>query len=370
MRGTLSIPCAGALATLAIAATACGGEGGTPARPAITPAPTPTKEQVIERVRNAVAQITGKTKYESTKGGTLTIINAEKGLAITNAHVVSGMTQIRANFGKNGTSPAGVVGVDTCSDLALVKIQNVPDGTLSMPFADPASIKPGVPVMTAGYPATSSTGSNAFVTITSGSITAESVRNANLGSARNRPKLMVQTDAAINDGNSGGPLFNEQGQIIGINTYSLTEQDSANFAIHQSVVREALPGLMAGHKGTGLGLTPVRMLPIGSLLRTAYASENVSPRWARLAGRLVRHEGGLLVTHVEPNSPADEAGVKVGMWITKMNGGRVQSLTAACRTEQSLGADGTLKAEGWHLLSGSLASSYTKPFTRRIKDVL
>ena len=368
MRGRLSISCAGAFATLAVAMTACGTDKPAPTRVATTPAPTPSKEEVIERVRNAVAQITGKTEYEGTVSGTLTIINAEKGLAITNAHVVAGMTQIRANFGAKGTSAAVVRAVNSCADLALVEIKDVPEGTLAMPFA-PESMKAGAAVSTAGYSGVSSTGSQAFVTITSGSITAEAVKNANLGSTLNRQKLMVQTDAAINPGNAGGPLFNGQGQIVGINTYSLTTASDTNFAIDQSVVRAALPGLMAGRKGTGLALMPVRSLNIGSLLRTVYASENVSPSWARLAGRLVRQEGGLLVTGVEPNSPADEAGVKPGMWVTKLNGGRVQSLTGACRTEESLGTRDKLKLEGWHLFSGSLAASYTKSFTRRLKDI-
>jgi S1-C subfamily serine protease len=369
MRGNFSIPCAGALATLAVAVTACGGDAGPATRPTVTPAATPTKEQVIDRVRNAVAQITGKSEFGGTQSGTLTIINAEKGLAITNAHVVNEMTQTRANFGTKGTSPVVVLGTNACADLALVKIKNVPEGTLSMPFADPASIKPGAEAMTAGFPPSSPTGSNAFVTITSGSITAEAVRNADLGSALNRQKLMVQTDAAINPGNSGGPLFNNRGQVIGINTYSLTSQDSTYLAIDQSIVREALPDLMAGKKGTGLGLTPVRTLNIGSLLREIYASEGVSARWARAAGGVVRKEGGLLVTHVEPNSPADRANLKVGMWITEMNGVKVQSVTGACRTEESLGPKDALKIDGWHLFSGSLASSYTKALSRRIKNV-
>ena len=370
MGSRLSMSSTAAVATLAIAAVACGGgDGGEAARPTVTPVPTPTKEQVIERVRNAVAQISGKTEYEGKVSGTLTIINAEKGLALTNAHVVGGMTEVKASFGEKGTSPASVVGLDACTDLALVKIDEVPKGTLSMPFADPASIKTGTSIMTAGYSTTESTGANAFATFTNGSITAHSVKNPNLGSASNRPKETIQIDAAINGGNSGGPAFDEQGRIMGIVTYSLNGKESANFAIHQNVVREALPALMEGNKGSGLGLTPVRLLPIGSLLRTAYGSEDVLAGWTRLAHRAVRKEGGLLVTHVEPNSPADEAGVKVGMWVTKMNGNRVKSVTGACRTEASLGADGKLKVEGWHLLNGSLASSFTKSFTRRIKGV-
>jgi putative serine protease PepD len=365
------MPGAAAVATLAIAATACGGgAGGESARPTVTPVPTPTKEQVIERVRNAVAQISGKSEYEGTVSGTLTIINAEKGLAITNAHVVGGgVTALKASFGEKGTSSASVVGRDSCTDLALIKIDEVPKGTLSMPFADPASIKTGTTIMTAGYSTTDSTGANAFATFTNGSITAHSVKNPNLGSASNRPKETIQIDAAINPGNSGGPAFDSQGRIMGIVTYSLNGKESANFAIHQNVVREALPALMEGNKGSGLGLTPVRLLPIGSLLRSAYSSDGVLTSWTRLAQRAVRKEGGLLVTHVEPNSPADEAGVKVGMWITKLNGNRVNSVTGACRTEASLGADGKLKLEGWHLLNGSLESSFTKSFTRRLKGV-
>ncbi len=367
MRGHFSIPLAGALAALTVAVTACGSEQTPAPTAAAKPAPTPSAEQVIARVRNAVAQITGKSEFGGTQSGTLTIIDAHKGLAITNAHVVYGMTQIRANFGAKGTSPVVVRGVNACLDLALVSITNVPAGTLSMPFADSASIKTGTEVRTAGYPESSSSGSNAFVTITSGTVTAESVKNAPLGPNLNRLRLAIQTDAAINPGNSGGPLFNARGQLLGINAISLTSQDSTYLAIHESVVRDALPGLMAGGKGSGAGFMSVRTLPIGALLRDIYADEDVLKRWTRSADRWVKDEGGLLVTHVEPNSPADVAGLKVGMWVTKINGVKVFSVTGSCRTEDSLGAGDKLKLEGWHLLDGSLESSYTKPFTRRIK---
>jgi S1-C subfamily serine protease len=365
MRGKACIPAtAAAIAALAVGVTACGG-GEVAVAPTVAPARTPkplTREEVIARARDSVAQLVGQSELGGKQWGTLTMISPNTG--VTNAHVVAGASQLQANFGAKGKSPAIVVGEDACRDLVFVRVTRPPAGVRAMPFAAPSEIKTGMEVMAAGYPASSGQGSKAFATITTGTVTADALHNVNLGSTIAQQPSMLSHSATINEGNSGGPLFNLEGQLLGINTYSLTSQDATYYTIRVDAVQQALPALQSGEKGFGLSLEPVRTWNIYALLRWAYP--DVNPRWARAAATWVKGDGGMIVTGVAPGSEADRRHMKPGMWIRDMNNVRVQSATGACRTYEGLGKGDTLKLEGYHLVDGSLSSSLENAVTRRL----
>ena len=203
--------------------------------------------------------------------------------------------------------------------------------------------------------------------MTAGTVSDPDLRNVGLGRDFPRAQHVIQTDAAINPGNSGGPLLDGDGQVVGINTYSSTAQENVAYTIASDVVSDTLPGLMEGETGVGMTLMPARSLPIAELMTSIYDGE-VNPQWARgVAAPVVRDTGGAIVLGVRPGSPADNAGLKPGMWVLTLNGTDIKSVTNECDVTDSLAPGDTLKAEGLHLFDGSLKASLEKPFTVRMR---
>lgn len=215
------------------------------------------------------------------------IIITSDGEVITNAHVVENAEEVRVVLGGE-TEPrkATVLAEDPGNDLALVKIDNV-KGLSPATFADPASIAVGDQVVAVGYALDLDGGPS----VTSGIVSALNRTMQNENGALNR---LIQTDAAISSGNSGGPLINMQGQVVGINTAVArsTDTSAANnigFAISVGEVTRMIKVL----RGESSGTTRAQ-----GYLGIALADRN---------------DGGVgaVVSEVESGSPADKAGLKV-----------------------------------------------------------
>ena len=203
--------------------------------------------------------------------------------------------------------PAKLVGRDEASDIAVLKI----DAGKTLPFVklgDSTKTRVGDWVMAIGNPL------GLGGTVTSGIVSAL-YRNVgqggvDTGGAYDR---FIQTDAAINQGNSGGPMFNLNGEVIGINTAILSGQASAanigiGFAIPINIVRQLLPQLREGkvsHGRIGVQITDVR-----SEAAEAFGLEN---------------RDGAVVTTVESGGPADDAGLEPGDVIVDYNGQLIKS---------------------------------------------
>ena len=148
-----------------------------------------------------------------------------KGYIVTNNHVISGAQQIQVTLSNGQMYTAQVVGTDTTTDLAVIKLDNPPSDLKAVEFADSDKLAVGEDVMAIGNPLgyddTATTGIvsalNRPVTVTDDS-GSDIVTNA------------VQIDAAINPGNSGGPTFNAAGQVIGINSSIASTATSSNSA--------------------------------------------------------------------------------------------------------------------------------------------
>ncbi len=163
------------------------------------------------------------------------------GHVITNDHVVSGADQIDITFSTGLIRPATLVGTDPNSDLAVLKVDNMPAGVGPLPLGDMSTLQVGQSVIAIG---------NAFGlegTLTRGVISALG-RVIPAQTVFNIPQA-IQTDAAINPGNSGGPLLNLEGQVIGINDQYETSSGSSSssgvgFAIPVSIVKRVVPSLI------------------------------------------------------------------------------------------------------------------------------
>jgi serine protease Do len=202
--------------------------------------------------------------------------------------------------------PAEVVGQDELTDTALLKLTTLPDRPLSeVKFGDSDQLAPGDWVMAIGNPFSLSN------TVTVGVVSASGREQAL--AAPGRFEALIQTDAAINRGNSGGPLLNVRGEVVGINTMIVSNQTGGNlgigFAVPINTVRDILPSLREGKVVRGRIAVSVERQPMTPELAEDFGLPSAS---------------GVIVSTVA-DGPAKDAGIRVGDVITKFNGEPVRT---------------------------------------------
>ncbi len=237
----------------------------------------------------------------------------KSGYILTNSHVVESADEIRvvlANQGINDEGlPAKVVGRDALTDSALIQLTQMPTEPLTeAKFGDSDQMAAGDWVMAIGNPFLFSN------TVTVGVISAVGRVSPELNPQPMRDVPFIQTDAAINRGNSGGPLLNIRGEVIGINTAIVTGESNVfgeggnigiGFAVPINTVRNILPQLRSGKVVRGRIGVEVDKRPI-------------SAADAKTLG--LSAAGGALVVRVENGAPAGAAGIQPGDVITEFNG--------------------------------------------------
>ena len=267
---------------------------------------------VASEVSGSVVSIQAALSNGTAKGSGA-IVSA-KGYIVTNNHVISGAQQIQVTLSNGQMYTAQVVGTDTTTDLAVIKLDNPPSDLKAVEFADSDKLAVGEDVMAIGNPLgyddTATTGIvsalNRPVTVTDDS-GSDIVTNA------------VQIDAAINPGNSGGPTFNAAGQVIGINSSiasTATSSDSAGsigigFAIPSNLVKRVANEIIKDGK--------VKHVALGVTITTSTVEADGVTR----AGAKVT--AGTSGSAVVSGSPADKAGLKVGDVIVAYDGNAVSS---------------------------------------------
>lgn len=212
--------------------------------------------EIARKVRPSVvgiAQYSMKDTFTPSGEGSGIIINTD-GYIITNAHVVAGSTGINVELDNGDTYSAKLIGIDTKTDLAVIKIE-APD-LIAAEFGNSDTLEVGETVVAIGNPG----GSTLAGSVTQGIISAVNrmIKDGGYSSS------FIQTDAAINPGNSGGALVNEYGQVIGINSSKIAAVDyeGIGFAIPISEAKPVIDQLMAyGYvKGrTRLGISGVEI---------------------------------------------------------------------------------------------------------------
>jgi Do/DeqQ family serine protease len=212
----------------------------------------------------------------------------EDGFIVTNAHVIDNAQQIRVTTAEDVTYQAEIVGVDVATDLALLKVDA--DRTFPIaPLGSSSDMRRGDWVIAIGNPFGLSQ------TVTAGIISALGRRQLARGGGYAN---FIQTDAPINLGNSGGPLINVNGEVVGVNTAILSGND-IGFAIPSDMVKALLPQLADGEvQRAWLG---VQLQSVDADAMRRYGLE--SPR-------------GAVIAAVVPGSPADEGGLQEGDLLT------------------------------------------------------
>jgi S1-C subfamily serine protease len=219
----------------------------------------------------------------------------EQGHILTNYHVVANARSVRVSFSNRDNVKAEIVGQDPATDLAVLKVDEKPSALDPLPLGSSARVQVGDPVVAIGNPF------GFERSVTAGIVSA---LQREIGSQQPGISIdhVIQTDAAINHGNSGGPLLDDRGRVIGINTAiftgSSTEQGNVGigFAIPIDTVRKVADQLITDGR-VERGFLGVRIVPI-------------TPRLSNLFRVPVQH--GLLVQLVEPGGPADKAGLRAG----------------------------------------------------------
>lgn len=261
---------------------------------------------VAKEVSDSVVSIDVATSDGSAKGSGAII--SDKGYIVTNNHVISGAKQIQVTLANGTIYSAQIVGTDTTTDLAVIKLDNPPSNLKAAEFADSDNLAVGESVMAIGNP-----------------LGYDDTATVGIVSALNRPVTVsddnnndivtnaVQIDAAVNPGNSGGPTFNAAGQVIGINSSIASTTTSSGtagsigigFAIPSNLVKRVANEII--DNGT------VQHVALGVTVKSSTVEADGVTR------------GCTQVQSVVDNSPAAKAGVKAGDSIVAFNGKAVNN---------------------------------------------
>ena len=230
------------------------------------------------------------------------VIISPDGYIVTNDHVVGGATEMRVTLNDRRVFTAKLVGEDKLNDLAVIKIDahNLP----SIPWGESTKLRPGQTVLAFGSPF----GYFQF-SVTRGIVSALNRPNPYTDDPR-KPGDFIQTDAAINPGNSGGPLVDAHGELIGIDTFIISDSGSfagAGFAIPSEIAKASVEQIIKTgtvHHGY-LGIS----------------MNDVTPDNAQFFN--LPDATGAIVSQVTPDSPAGRAGLKSGDVLRELNGKKI-----------------------------------------------
>ncbi len=236
------------------------------------------------------------------------VIISTDGYIMTNNHVIDGADEIEVTLNDSRKFVAKLIGTDPSTDIALLKIEGNDFPTI--PFGDSDKLKVGEWVLAVGNPF------NLTSTVTAGIVSAKG-RGVFMGSGdRNRIESYIQTDAAVNPGNSGGALVNTKGELIGINT--LIYSETGNFAGYSFAVPISIAGKVASDLKQ-YGTVQRAMLGV-SIIDVKNLTDEQKEKVKVLEGAYVADFG--------MRSSAKEAGIETGDVITAVNDVRVRSVNA------------------------------------------
>lgn len=259
--------------------------------------------QIYEQAARSVVSIEAEDDHGYSAG--TGVVLTQDGYIITNAHVVAGARKVSVLLPSNRTLPASLVGFDAVEDLAVLKVEA--SGLTPARFGDSNTLRIGEPVAALGdalgYRATFTDG---IISALDREVEVEDVTMA-----------LIQTTAAINYGNSGGPLLNQYGQVVGINTIKIVTEDGSaeglGFAIPSRRVKYVADHLIAGDE--------IKAGIFGFMVSTA--SEE---------------GGGYMLRSVERESDAWAKGLRSGDILLEANGMPITGLETLTRLKLSLGA--------------------------------
>ena len=232
----------------------------------------------------------GSPRQREMTGSGSGVIITKDGYIVTNNHVIEGATNIEVTLNSNQTYEATLIGADPATDVALLKIDA--DGLPAIPFGDSDKLRLGEWVIAIGSPY------DLRSTITAGIVSAKGRSMPNY-TGEFKIESFIQTDAAVNPGNSGGALVDKNGNLVGINTAIISQTGSYtgySFAVPSNIVKKIVYDLMdyGSVKRAVLGIT---MQPVDDKIAKELKLSSLN---------------GVYIVEVSKSGAADKAGVKVG----------------------------------------------------------
>ena len=270
-------------------------------QPAYSLATLPSISDLVEAIRPSVVSISVESvergfffSYLNQGGATGTVVRPD-GYILTNLHVINGAREIKVHVPNGDSYDATIVGVDRLTDLAVLKIdaQDLPAVT----FADSRRLRVGDWVVAVGNALALPGGPSVTVGIVSAK--GRSIQTQH----QNELFDLIQTDAAINEGNSGGPLVNMDGEVVGINTVILQEAQAIGFAV------------------SALQAQPIidKLIEEGRIVRPLIGFNSVDITPAIASDLSLPVDEGIIVTNLLVDGPAAEAGIDVGDVVTRLD---------------------------------------------------
>ena len=253
-------------------------------------------DPLFQRFFGGNSPFAGRDRMQQSLGSGV-IVGAD-GMVVTNNHVIEGMTDVRVALVDQREFDADIVLTDVRSDLAVLKIRGAKDGFATLPLAEADQAEVGDIVLAIGNPY------GLGQTVTTGIVSA--LRRVQLGEGEQR--VFIQTDAAINAGNSGGALVDMAGRLIGINTAIFSRSggsDGIGFATPSPIVKVVVDAARAGSK----------------VVRRPWFGADLQVVTRELADNLgLDRPTGALVADVSKDSPAARAGLVAGDLVTALDG--------------------------------------------------
>ncbi len=281
-------------------------------------------QQLYERCAPSVVGISGYVQGKIGYSWGSGVILSADGLIITNTHVIEGCDRATVKLYDDTEYEAVLIGADSISDIAVLKIEA--SGLPAAAFGDSTNLTVGQPVAAIGNPL----GEEFRMTLTDGIISAIS-RDINY---KGRTMTLMQTNAALNEGNSGGPLFNRHGQVIGITNMKMMSAESSiegiGFAIPTSTVLTVVNGILRDGKVMGrvsIGIT------IGPIPDSAIADYDLPQ--------------GLYIASVSAGSDAAAKGLQIGDILTAVNGQAVTTTKEVADIKDQFGVGDELLFTIW-----------------------
>ena len=233
------------------------------------------------------------------------VVLSPDGFIVTNNHVVEGASQVEVTFNNKVVLPATIIGTDPSSDLALIKVEGSDFDYLV--FGDSDKVKVGEWVLAVGNPF------NLTSTVTAGIVSAKA-RNIGILGEGSSVESFIQTDAAVNRGNSGGALVNTRGELIGINAAIASHTGSYegySFAIPSNIVRKVVDDLLM-YGETQRDYLGIQIGEMNSDLADKSGMKDIK---------------GVYVGEATEGGAAEKAGIRSGDVITQINGNPVNTTT-------------------------------------------
>jgi S1-C subfamily serine protease len=259
--------------------------------------------------------VSGTSQFSSQQtesAGSGMIIDTD-GLVLTNAHVVAGANSIKVTLSDGREVDADLVGASSSDDVALVRLRDTSNLT-AVKLGNSDQLQVGDSVVAVG----NALNLGATPTVTTGIVSA---LNRSIDAENEHLEHLIQTDAAINRGNSGGPLVNAEGEVIGVNTAIAADGQNIGFALAINEVKSIVSSVRNG----------------GGDKTTAFLGVNtlsVSDVSAAVRDRLNIGDKGAFVQAVEPGTAADSAGLQAGDVITKVDDATIDTASALTKAIQ------------------------------------